>query len=70
VVQVAVGGNTGYCVTGGPHIFFYQDAKGQFRSDNLRLAGDTLVFERKGVIVRIEGAKNQADALRIAGIVG
>jgi hypothetical protein len=69
VVQVAVGGDTGYWVTGAPHIFFYQDAKGQFRSDNLRLAGDTLVFERKGVIVRVEGAKNQADALRIAGLI-
>lgn len=70
VVQVEVGGTPGYWVTGAPHIFFYQDAKGQFRSDNLRLSGDTLVFERRGVIVRIEGAKNEADALRIAGLIG
>ena len=70
VVQVEVGGTSGYWVTGAPHIFFYQDAKGQFRSDNLRLSGDTLVFERRGVIVRIEGAKNEADALRIAGLIG
>ena len=69
VIQVAVGATTGYWVTGAPHVFFYQDAKGQFRSDDLRLAGDTLVFERKGVIVRIEGAKNEADALRIAGLI-
>jgi hypothetical protein len=70
VVQVDVGGTTGYWVTGAPHIFFYQDAKGQFRSDDLRLSGDTLVFERRGVIVRIEGARNEADALRLAGLIG
>jgi hypothetical protein len=69
VTEVAVGGSTGYWITGAESIFVYQDATGQFRSDELRRSGDTLVFVRNGVIVRIEGAKNQADALRIAGLV-
>lgn len=70
VTEVSVGGSTGYWVAGAPHIFVYLDALGQFRTDQLRLAGDTLVFERRGVVIRIEGAKNQADALRIAGLIG
>jgi hypothetical protein len=69
VTEVNVGGSPGYWFSGAAHIFFYTDAKGQFRNDDLRLAGDTLVFERNGVIVRIEGAKNEADALRIASLM-
>jgi hypothetical protein len=69
VVQVSVGGDKGYWFTGDVHDFFYTDGSGQFRTDIRRVAGDTLVFERKGVLVRIEGARNQADALRIAALL-
>ena len=69
VTEVSVGGSTGYWISGAQHIFFYTDASGQIRYEQLRLAGDTLVFERNGVLVRIEGAKNQADALRIARLI-
>ena len=69
VAEVQVGGSTGYWFSGAEHLFFYADATGQFRSDQLRLSGDTLVFERNGVIVRIEGARDQADALRLAALI-
>jgi hypothetical protein len=69
VTEVSVGGSTGYWISGAQHIFFYTDASGQIRYEQLRLAGDTLVFERNGVLVRIEGARNEADALRIAGLI-
>ena len=69
VTGVNVGGSTGYWFSGAPHVFFYTDARGEVRYDDLRLAGDTLVFERNGVLVRIEGAKNEADALRIAELI-
>ena len=69
VAEIKVGGTTGYWFTGAEHIFFYADADGQFRSDQLRLAGDTLAFEREGVIIRIEGARDQADALRLAALI-
>jgi hypothetical protein len=69
VIDVSVGGSAGYWITGAENIFFYQDATGQFRSDELRRSGDTLVFVRNGVIVRIEGAKSEADALRIAALI-
>ena len=68
-VQVDVGGDKGYWITGDVHVFFYSDSSGQFRTDILRVAGDTLVFERKGVLVRIEGAKNELEALRIAALI-
>jgi hypothetical protein len=69
VSEVDVGGTTGYWFSGAQHVFAYVDAQGQFRFEDLRLAGDTLVFERSGVLVRIEGAKSQADALRIAALL-
>ena len=69
VTEVNVDGSAGYWFSGAPHIFFYTDANGEIRYDDLRLSGDTLVFERSGVLVRVEGAKNQADALRIAGLL-
>jgi hypothetical protein len=69
VTEVDVGGSKGYWFTGDVHVFFYSDAGGNFRNDVLRLAGDTLVFERNGVLVRVEGAHNLADAQRIAALL-
>ena len=69
VKEVDVGGSKGYWFSGDLHVFFYMDGSGQFRTDVLRLSGDTLVFERKGVLVRIEGARDQVDALRIAALI-
>jgi hypothetical protein len=70
VSEVKVGASTGYWFSGGAHVFVYLDANGQYRDEDMRLAGDTLVFERNGVLVRVEGAKNEADALRIAALLG
>ena len=69
VTEVDVGGSKGYWFSGDLHAFFYMDGSGQFRTDILRLSRDTLVFERKGVLVRIEGARDQPDALRIAALI-
>jgi len=69
VTEVDVGGATGYWFFGAQHVFVYVDATGSYRDEDLRLAGETLVFERSGVLVRIEGAKNQGDALRIAALL-
>ena len=69
VTEVDVGGSKGYWFSGDLNAFFYRDGSDQFRTDILRLSGDTLVFERTGILVRIEGARNQADALRIATLI-
>ena len=68
VTEVSVNGTTGYWFKG-LHYFFYQDATGQFRNEDMLLASDTLVFEKGGVLVRIEGAADEADALRIAALL-
>jgi hypothetical protein len=63
VTEVSVAGSTGYWATG-VQMFFYVDATGQYRNDELRRSGDTLIFLRKGVLVRIEGAKTTRFASR------
>jgi hypothetical protein len=68
VTELSVGGSTGYWVTGA-QMFIYVDAAGQYRNDELRRSGDTLIFVRKGVLVRVEGARDEGDALRIAGLI-
>jgi hypothetical protein len=66
VRSVGVDGAPGAWITGQPHVIIFQDTRGRFREDEPRLAGDTLVWERDGLVLRIEGAASLAAALRIA----
>lgn len=62
------GGSTrGVWIEGEPHTFGYLDADGKPGVEPLRLAGDTLLWERAGVTLRVEGARDLAEALEIAG---
>jgi hypothetical protein len=70
VHRVRVDGARGVWITGRPHGVLYADRNGQFRDETLQLAGDTLIWERDGLVLRIEGARSKADALRIATSVG
>jgi hypothetical protein len=70
VERVRVGGAPGVWITGKPHGVLYADRNGRFREETLQLAGDTLIWERDGLVLRIEGARSKADALRIASSVG
>jgi hypothetical protein len=63
--QVSVDGATGYWLSGAPHQFFYRDSSGNFVQETLRLAENTLIWERNGTIYRLEAQVSQADALRI-----
>jgi hypothetical protein len=67
VRSIDVDGSRGAWITGSPHAIIFRDARGRFREDVPRLAGDTLVWERDGLVLRIEGAKDLQDALGIAG---
>ena len=69
VERVRVDGKPGVWITGKPHGVMYADRNGQFRDDTFQLAGDTLLWERGGLVLRIEGARSKADALRIASSV-
>lgn len=66
VEPVTVGGATGYWIAGGLRAIAYTDANGSFQFEEIRGAGNTLLWERDGVVYRLESALPKADALRIA----
>lgn len=66
VQQVVVGQTTGYWVEGGQHFFYFRDAAGNVVDSTIRLVGTTLMWERDGYTVRIEGAPDVDAAKRIA----
>ena len=53
----------------GEHVFdlYSIDADGERRAESLRVAGDTLLWERAGTTLRVEGARDLEEALEIAG---
>jgi hypothetical protein len=57
VEPVTVGGQPGFWIEGGPHFFFYRDPRGDIAEDTMRLAGNTLLFERGTTLVRLEGSR-------------
>ena len=63
---VSVGGHPGWWISGQPHDFFYTDPNGNFQSETMRLATNTLIFDESGTIVRIEGDMTKQQALAIA----
>jgi hypothetical protein len=69
VYVVTVNGLQGYWITGKPHLFGYIDDKGVFRMETARLAGNVLLWERDGLVLRLESALPEAAALRIAASV-
>ena len=66
VELVTVNGTDGAWLSGQPHQLLYRTGS-QTDSDELRLAGNTLVWQQGPTTVRIEAAVDQATALRIAG---
>jgi hypothetical protein len=65
IEEMSVGGHVGYWITGDPHDFFFTDAAGTQYFDTLRLAGNTLIFDDNGTLVRIEGDLTKDQAVRI-----
>ena len=66
VQEVTVGGEPGYWFSGEPHFFTYLDATGQVRDEQTRLAGNTLIWQRGDLTLRLEGQLSKEEALRIA----
>jgi hypothetical protein len=66
VKEVSVGGQPGYFFSGEPHILSYQDPTGTVREVRSRLAGNTLIWQRGDLTLRLEGQVAQAEAIRIA----
>jgi hypothetical protein len=63
--QVGVDGAPGYWIEGDPHIVVYVEDGVPF-PDTLRLAGNTLLWERDGITFRIEADLAREQALQIA----
>jgi hypothetical protein len=66
IEDVTVNGHQGWWISGAPHDVFFADANGNFRSETLRLASNTLLIGEGGIVVRIEGDLTKAQALEIA----
>ena len=66
VEAVDVNGVPGLWISGAPHIFWYLAPNGEFIDESRRLVGDTLAWERDGVLYRIEGDITLERALEIA----
>jgi hypothetical protein len=66
VEEVTVGGQPGYWFSGEPHFFTYEDAGGNVREERTRLAGNTLIWQRGDLTLRLEGEISRQQALAIA----
>jgi hypothetical protein len=66
VRRVSVDGRPGALFTGGPHVYLYLDPAGQVVEDRPWRAGNTLVLERDGTVIRLEVAAAPATLLRLA----
>jgi hypothetical protein len=69
VEEVDVAHTRGYWISGAPHAFFYQQAGGNPSEEPLRLADNTLIWERNGVTLRIESSLSRDAAVRIANSI-
>jgi hypothetical protein len=66
VEPVIVNGRPGWWIEGGVHAFFYRDVSGRMVDTTLRLVSSALIWEEGGLALRVEGAPDQAAALRVA----
>jgi hypothetical protein len=70
VEEVRVGRDRGYWIEGDPHVFAFTDLAGRTRHESLRLATNTLVWERDGITLRLEGDLDRDEAVEVAESVG
>jgi hypothetical protein len=64
--QVTLRGGHGVWISGSPHQFAYVDARGRAREQFLRLAGNTLLWRRGSLLLRLEADVSKSTALRVA----
>jgi hypothetical protein len=63
---LVVAGRPALALSGAPHAAAFRDDRGFVRTDRLRLAATTLILDRGGVLIRLEGALPVAELARIA----
>lgn len=67
VQPIVVNGGAGFWISGAPHGFFFYRPGGQ--PDRFRLAGDVLIWNQAGLVVRVESGLDEQRALAMAGTV-
>jgi hypothetical protein len=67
--EVSVAGGRGIWIEGAPHLFFYRSRSGTPVEGTLRLAGNVLLWEQAGLLLRIEAQLQRDEVLRIAATV-
>jgi len=63
---VTVGGAPGYWFEGGQHALIYLGPDGSGREDTTRLASNTLLWSRDGVVFRMESSLDRESAVELA----
>jgi hypothetical protein len=66
IAKVQVDGQPGFFLSGNPHEFSYFDRRGEYRQEIIRLAGNTLVWERGPLTLRLEADIDRKEAVEIA----
>ena len=66
VEELDVNGGRGVWIEGEPHQVFYRAPNGDILTDTVRLAGNVLLWEQDGLLMRIEAQVDREQALRIA----
>lgn len=66
VEWVDVGGSRGYWISGGPHVFLYRVPSGDIGEEQVRLVGNTLIWQRDGLLLRLESDLSLEDAIELA----
>jgi hypothetical protein len=69
IEEVRVDGGLGFWIAGEPHEFVYLDERGEPALETFRLAGNTLVWERGNLTLRLEGDLTKEEALAIAAAI-
>ncbi len=66
IENVRVGDAPGVWIEGQAHLFFYRDGAGNILQETLRLAGNTLLWQRGDSLMRLEAEVGRQRALEIA----
>jgi hypothetical protein len=66
IQRVKVGDGAAYWISGAPHTVMWTDASGNIVPEDLRLAGNVLLWQQGGRVLRLEAQVDRATALAIA----
>jgi hypothetical protein len=64
--ELTIDGDPAVWIAGRPHTVVFLDAHGVVREDTMRLAGNTLLWHRGQVLIRIEANLSERAAIRVA----